>query len=235
MIYLALGLVALVVGLLLVHQLRTMNPGMMARLLRWGLIAAAIAFVVFLALTGRLAAALPLLLAAPLLFARYRKLGGLFGGGGSAGTPGQTSQVDTATLRMTLDHASGTMTGTVLRGPFTGRDLASLGEDDLVSLYAQCVREDAEAARLLEAYLDRGPHAATWRDRVADRGGAPPPGRMTREEACRILDVAPDADPEAIRDAHRRLMMANHPDRGGSTYLAAKINEAKDVLLAQGG
>ena len=116
---------------------------------------------------------------------------------------------------------------------FAGRDLASLGPADLGLLWQDCRHTDHQSAQLVEAYLDR--IHPTWREDMA-RGESDmsrgPDGRMTEDEALEILGLEPGADEDAIRRAHRELMLRLHPDRGGSTYLAAKINEAKDVALA---
>ena len=109
---------------------------------------------------------------------------------------------------------------------------------DLLALLRECRAEDEEGARLLEAYLDR-PHPG-WRDDLAGeprgtagggRGAGPASGDMTVDEAYAILGLAPGADADAIKEAHRRLMVKLHPDHGGSDYLATKINRARDVLL----
>jgi hypothetical protein len=156
---------------------------------------------------------------------------------------GQSSDVETAWLRMTLDHASGVMEGVVVAGPFKGRRLAELSPAQLLDLLAELRLRDADSAALLETYLDA--LHPDWRaaqtrsasgggaggEGDARDGGARSDGRMDRAEAARILGVAPDADREEVLRAWRDLMKRNHPDQGGSAYLAARINEAKETLL----
>ena len=142
-------------------------------------------------------------------------------------TPGQTSEVETAFLRMRLDHDTGEMDGTVLRGGYEGCTLRGLGLEELLELLNEC-RSDRQSMAVLEAYLDRIHEG--WRER---RG--PPPGassgEMNEDEARAVLGVGPDATRDEVVAAHRRLMQRVHPDRGGSDYLAAKLNAAKDLLL----
>src|SRR5690606_3867757 len=113
-----------------------------------------------------------------------------------------------------------------------GRDISTLGPADLGLLWQDCRHTDPQSAQIIEAYLDR--IHSTWREDMA-RGESDmsrgPGGRMTQEEALEILGLSAGADGDAVRRAHRELMKKLHPDRGGSTYLAAKINEAKDVAL----
>ena|SRR6185312_6860485 len=78
-----------------------------------------------------------------------------------------------------------------------------------------------------------------WMDPMArdtEEDEPPPPPRrgkvtMSRDEALKVLGLPPDADEATIRAAYRRLIQQNHPDKGGSDYLASKVNEAKDILL----
>lgn len=168
--------------------------------------------------------------------------GGGFGpaGGQSGGGPaGKTSDIATDMLSMELDHRTGELDGEVLQGRYAGRSLASLGIQDLLSLLLECQHDDPRAVPLLETYLDR--RHPDWRERAGgdggyggeDDGAAEATGMMDAETARRILDVPPDASPEDIKAAHRRLMNKVHPDHGGSSYLAAQLNRAKDVLLGR--
>ncbi|MGI9434116.1 MAG: DnaJ domain-containing protein [Geminicoccaceae bacterium] len=167
-------------------------------------------------------------------------------GAGSWGDPsggqhqsGKSSEIRTDTLAMTLDHQSGDLDGEVLTGPFAGRSMASLGLQDLLQLLADCQRDDPRSVPLLETYLDR--HQPEWRDHVTGDGardgwqqeGEAPEGTMDEATARSILNVSPHADADEIKAAHRRLMNKFHPDHGGSSYLAAQLNQAKDVLLGR--
>ena len=146
--------------------------------------------------------------------------------GGTAPQTGAANSVETAFLSMTLHHDSGRMTGSVKAGQFAGRDLATLTLPELLTLLQECQAADADSIALLEAWLDRA--HPDWR---AEPAADPRSAAMTREEALDILGLAEGADEEAIRAAHRRLMKTAHPDQGGSAWLAARINAARDLLL----
>src|SRR5215472_12559962 len=234
MLYLLGGVAVLSGFLMLLYLFVNADPARLARGLKVTGIVIAVLAVATLAISGRLAALLmPLAMLMPLLIRvrsvldRYRPPSG-----------GQTSTVATPFLRMTLDHDTGSMSGTILRGRFRGMRVEELSSADLLALLRECRAEDEEGARLLEAYLDRV--HPDWRDELAGErasgstGGSSArstSGDMTVEEAYAILGLSPGADPEAIKEAHRRLMVKLHPDHGGSDYLATKINRARDVLL----
>ncbi|MBH0240032.1 DnaJ domain-containing protein [Methylobrevis albus] len=208
----------------------------------WLAIAAAAVVFAGLLLSGRAALAMTMLMVG---IPVYRALtrgslfgGGLFGGlGGARGTPkpGHRSMVRSAAFEMELDHDTGAISGKVLAGSFEGRALASLGAAELQRLYGE-VAPDPESLALLETYLDR--RLPRWRedfemDPAARHGRPARAGPMSEEEAYQILGLAKGADEAEIRSAHRRLMKRVHPDQGGSTFLAARINEAKDRLLSK--
>ena len=165
-------------------------------------------------------------------------LGGMFG---RAGSTGRVSRVRSAIIEMELHHDSGAMQGKVLGGTFDGRQLDDLGRPQCEELLAVCRRDDPDGARLLEAYLDR--RFPGWRP--AGEGDGDPgrgesrvhsfSGPMTEQEAYEILGLAKGASREDITRAHRTLMKKLHPDHGGSTNLAARVNEAKAVLMRRHG
>jgi hypothetical protein len=234
--WLALGGLALLLTLALLRAFATAPVGQIRRFGAWGLAGLGGALVLGLLLAGRagqvfwaLAFFGPLLLrwGRGVLAARRFAAPG-------PGTGGE-STVETATLDMRLDHASGAMQGTVRRGPQTGRSLAELTLSELLALRTECATMDPDSVPLLEAWLDR--LAPEWRE-MADPDAGPPPasqgGAMRRAEALAVLGLAEGADAEAIRAAHRRLMRNAHPDHGGSDWLAARINEARDTLLPGG-
>src|SRR5256885_6938453 len=227
------GGLAILCGLLLLAYLFVnADPARLAQRLKWvGIGVAALALLALAVLTeGRAVFFLaPVVPPVPAL----RRMRTMFAGARGPAS-GSSSRVETAFVRMSLDHDSGHMTGTVLRGRFAGLRLEELGRADLLALLRECRAEDEESARLVEAYLDRAD--PDWHEDFAGpRSASAPPPRgstdVTVDEAYKILGLAPGADAEAIRAAHRRLMKQLHPDHGGTDYLATKINRARDVLL----
>ncbi|HIG59545.1 MAG TPA: molecular chaperone DnaJ [Gammaproteobacteria bacterium] len=204
----------------------------------------AVIVIVFLAVTGRLhplAAAFGLFLAAvtrllPLLLRGTQAirilamLKNMMGSTASRSNPGQQQRTEARStyFNMILDHETGFMDGTVLTGSFTGRQLSELQLGSLLKLLGE-VANNEESKMLLEAFLDRShPH---WRESDGQEQNATPSNPMTREEALSILDLSGQPSKQEIVQAHRTLMQKMHPDRGGSTYLAARINGAKDILI----
>ena len=212
----------------------TAEPKQILKVLGWSALILVLSTIAFLAFSGRLAWAIALI---PILFAwagRIRFLTRLVKNFSRTANPqkptGQTSTVETLFLRMVLDHDSGEMSGSVLHGPQAGRDLGDLNEADLAGLYNEC-RDDEQSRQILEAYLDRR-FGEDWRDGHGE-GASDSGGPMSRAEAYDILGLAETAKEPEIQEAYHRLIAKLHPDHGGSTYLAAKLNQARDVLLGK--
>ena len=227
------GLVAAAIAWWFLRSALKANPAKLARLVRRG--GGALAFVAALVLLvrGRFDMAFLLAGAGAWLFdwKGLPRMG--FFGQGPVST-GSVSRIRTAMIEMDIDHQNGAMGGTVLAGLYLGRSLAELGPAELRELAASCRRDDPDGARLLQSYLDRR-FAGRRENAEGDRDAGTRPnaerGAMTQQEAYQILGLEPGSEAEAVRRAHRNLMKKLHPDQGGSTYLASRVNQAKDVLL----
>ena len=225
------GLAALAVLLWMAQKYLKADPRKLAATLKLSGGIALLGFAAFLGVRGQIA------IAAPLAAAGLGLLGWLpFGPAGFGArtqkSTGQISRVRSAYLEMELDHDTGAMRGVILAGPREGTRLETLDVDTLVGLFAEI---DEESRALLAAYLDR--RDAGWRehaqaDAAAGRSSAPR-GPKTHEEAYQILGLESGASTEDIVGARRTLMKKLHPDLGGTNYLAARVNEAKDTLLRQ--
>ncbi len=222
--YLLLGVVLLLLVIAAAHWSARADTKTLLLVIKWVGGSLALLLVFYLIASGRFFQIIWIAFFVPML---WRKLRGI-GGGQPRG--GQTSDVETDYLRMTLDHDSGEMSGMALKGAYAGCAFDDLSLDELLALFEECLRADEKGAQVLEAYLDRSRHTG-WRDAMDARGsshGQPGATEMTAAEAREILGVGEDATEDEIKAAHRDLMQRNHPDRGGSTYLAAKINLARN-------
>lgn len=233
--YLLLGLLILAAIIILLRAFVSANPASLARALRrTAIIAAALGALLLLfrvpfgSILVGIGGILPLLL-------RWRALWP------TSGPPpnqpaGKTSRIDTKFLRMALDHDTGTLDGLVLSGKHRDALLSKLALEQLLEVRADCLAGDPEGVPLIEAYLDRI-HGSVWRGAGSDRRASDhasaqhASAAMTREEALQVLGLAPGASDAEIREAYHSLIRKLHPDHGGSDYLAAKVNQARDVLI----
>ncbi len=231
--FIILGIVLFVLVLLGLKTFATMDHRRLAKLVkRFGGIAT-IAIGGFITMRGMAIIGFPIMAAG---------LGMLRGGFGLSGmwanrtqkAQGQQSRVRSGSLEMELEHDTGTMDGTVLRGQFKGSRLSQMSPGELRNLHGEILSKgDNQAAALLEAYLQRMHPEWFEQPEGAERNTATGPGdsAMSVDQAYEILGLQPGASKSDIKSAHRTLMLKLHPDHGGSTYLASKINEAKDFLL----
>lgn len=141
-----------------------------------------------------------------------------------------TSKIVTAMLEVEVGSDGLPVRGRVLKGVFAGRRLERLAPAELALVWKDCRHVDQTSARYVEVWLDRT--HPTWREDLARaEASTGPGGRMSMKEALEVLGLSPGASHDDVRRAHRDLIKRMHPDAGGSSYLAAKINEAKDLLL----
>ncbi|MES2712915.1 MAG: molecular chaperone DnaJ [Pseudomonadota bacterium] len=225
---LALGAVALIVLLVVLRAFATADIEQVKKAAAVGGAVLGVLVIVLLLATGRGGQVFwALALFGPALWRWWqgRRLARRFSR--AAGDAADASRITTATLDLALDHGSGAMTGRVRRGEHAGRDLADLPLAALRVLLEDCAANDPESVPLLVAWLDRD--HPDWRTAPPPAGDAP----LSRTEALSILGLGDTADEAAIRAAHRRLMRAAHPDQGGSDWLAARLNAARDLLLGQ--
>jgi len=227
---LLLGVVVLVLLLWAANAFSKADPKAAARLLRRLGGAAALIFAAFLLFRGEIGVAIPVGAVGLGLLGWYSFWPAGWGSR-TQKSPGQVSRVRSAFLEMELDHDTGAMHGRILAGRYEGVSLDALDPQTLAGLIGEI---DDDSRQLLMAYLDR--REPRWRehtehDAPPGNGSRPPSGEMSKEEAYQILGVQPGANADEIGRAHRLLMKKLHPDQGGSTYLASRVNQAKDVLL----
>ncbi len=237
--------IALVVGaIFLARWYVSASPSALYRALRWLGLGLAVAIGLFLLASGRFQFLWMALFGLLPWVARLRMLRNL-AKAARGPSRGQTSTVRTRFVVMRLDHDTGEMDGEVLEGAHKGRKLSEMTLEEVLDVLHAAMQTDLQSVQVLHAYLDRT--YEDWREaadgmgdeRAEDAGGggrgdrARRNGRMSREEAYEVLGLAPGASEAEIKAAHRRLIRKYHPDHGGSDYVAAKINEAKDVLLGE--
>ena len=237
MTYVFIGGVVLLAALAAYQSLSKVSRRERMQWLRWVLGGAATLVAIALLFARRIDIAV-FVGAAAFSILKTGRLGPIVLDSGELGDDGadSASKVRSRYFAMELDHSSGSVHGTVRAGQFAGADLIDLGESETRALIRE-IEGDPDSVSLLESWLDA--NRAGWREYFEEQargdGGAQPAGASASAnpvvEAYAVLGLEPGATDEEIRAAHRELMKGVHPDHGGSSYLASKINGARDLLL----
>jgi hypothetical protein len=238
--YFILGIALLIGALLIARWYVNAPPSALLKMFKWLAIILAIVIVLFFLIVGpKLWAlwALPVLLpwimrarAAARLAKNWSRMSS--NNQQTQSDPKQMSEVETEFIKMYLDHKTGEMNGEVTQGDFGGKTLRSLPLEDLLKLLSE-VGADVQSLQVLTAYLEMY-HSGEWQQHSnGSESAGNTSGSMSVEEAYKILGLEADASVDSIKEAHHKLMTKNHPDHGGSNFLATKINQAKDLLIGK--
>lgn len=147
---------------------------------------------------------------------------------------GRDAVFRTAHLEVRFLVKTSQLEGRVIKGLYEGELLHAMSTQQLQELAQAYQEQDKKSYYLVQVFLQRaGAAGAQQQYENRDKSGGGFPSSPTREEALLILGLSGNPDKGEIVAAHRKLIQKLHPDRGGNDYLAARINQAKDVLLSR--
>ena len=211
------------------------NPATLVKVLKWTLIGTILTAIMFFIVSGRFSlafATVPALLPWLMRLRQAVRLAKSFNHmskKASNSKSGQTSRITTKYLDMKLDHDTGILSGQVIHGKFYGQNLSDLSDQHLVQLFDELELYDIESIQILLSYVSR--ERKDWRAHSKKSYKNEENGPMTEKEAYDILGLELGVPEKDILNAHKQLIFHLHPDKGGSTFLASKVNQAKDTLL----
>jgi hypothetical protein len=231
-------LVAFVLAVMTIIQLFKNTPKSQIKSMYWKIGLSGVAIVlILLAASGRIhwvgamiGALIPLVRRSLPLLIRYFPMIQQYFNTRSPSSPqqGNYSEVRTSVLNMVLDHDSEQLSGEVINGPYSGANLDTLELVQLQALLDYCQQQDKDSVKLLASYLQHR-FGNDWQQTPSQHHD----GNLTEDNAYAVLGLTPGASKDEIILAHRKMMQKVHPDRGGSDYLAAQINQAKDLLISK--
>ena len=144
----------------------------------------------------------------------------------------EPSQFRTDNIFVEVNFSNQKIDGEVLKGDLTGRRLSDLTPQELTALADGLRAQDRESYLLLQAYMLRAGLGGQQHNDSSEGNSQQNFGELSENEALQVLGLKPGTSDADIISSHRRLIQRLHPDRGGSDYLAAKINAAKDKLIS---